>query len=64
MSPARKATPMNPEIQEPTSDLWQQLAAAQAEPIRSDAEKVRILTRLQIGLAQVRAAQEVKNADA
>jgi len=55
---------MNPEIKKPISDLWQQLAAAQAEPIHSAAEKVRILTRLQIGLAQVRAAQEMKHADA
>jgi len=31
---------------------------------RTSEEKARILARLQIGLAQIRAAQEVKHADA
>jgi len=55
---------MNPKNQQHIPDLWQQRVAAHASTERSMAEKARILTRLQIGLAQVRAAQGVKNADA
>lgn len=54
---------MNPDTQKTVLDH----PLLDAEPSlveRSSEEKAQILARLQIGLAQIRAAQEVKHADA
>lgn len=54
---------MNPDTQK--TALEQPLIEAEPSLVeRSSEEKARILARLQIGLAQIRAAQEVKHADA